>query len=66
MDDLTIKLIANSNRSEEDKIRYTVHALGEELIHKAFNVWQNDKYKWDINLNRRKWKEIFRYEPEGW
>ena len=66
MDELTIKFIANSKRSEEDKIRFTIHELGEEFISKTFNLWQNNKGVWEIHLDRRIWKDIFGYEPEGW
>jgi hypothetical protein len=66
MDDLTIKLIASSNRTDEDKIKYTIHELGEEFVKKTFNFWQKDINGYEIHLRRAQWKEIFGYEPEGW
>lgn len=66
MDDISIKLIAESDRSREDIIKYTLQAVGEELRSKGVNLYQNDSTRYKISLFRPDWEEIFRYELEGW
>ena len=66
MDDITIKLIADSGRNNEDMIRYTLQAVGEELRKKGVNLYQNDPTRYDISLFRPDWENIFRYKLEGW
>ena len=66
MDDITIKLIAESGRSREDMIKFALESVGEELRNKAVNLYQNNAMMYEMSLYRPEWEVIFRYKLEGW
>lgn len=60
-----IEMIAQSNRTDKEKIKFALHQAGERLIRYGFNITQDDPMRFKVNIYRPDYQKIFGYMPDG-
>jgi hypothetical protein len=60
-----IEMIAQSNRTDKEKIKFALRQAGEKLIRYGFNITQDDPMRFKASIYRPDYREIFGYMPDG-